>query len=63
MKEQDRNCATSAINVLRKIYLFTLRRSGVNENLKKIASYNNINGRRTQRPFSKSRFAQKVIEQ
>lgn len=63
MKEQDRNCATSVINVLRKIYLFTLRRSGVNENLKKIASYNNINGRRTQRPFSKSRFAQKVIEQ
>lgn len=54
--EQGRNYVTFATNVPRKMYLFTLLRSVVSENLRKTASYSSTNNRRTQRQFLRNRY-------
>lgn len=57
---QDRNYVTFATNVPRKMYLFTLLRSVVSENLRRIAFYSSTNNRRTQRQFLRNRYAQQL---
>lgn len=48
---QDKNCVTSAISVLRRMFQFTLLRSAVSVNLNKTASCSSTNNRRTLRQF------------
>ena len=57
---QDRNCVTFATNVPRKMYLFTLLRSVVSENLRRTAFFSSTNNRRTQRQFVRNRYAQQL---
>ena len=57
---QDKSYVISAINALGKIFLLSLLRSVVSENLRRTAFYSSTNNRRTQRQFIRNRYIQEL---
>ena len=57
---QDKSYVISAINALGKIFLLSLLRSVVSENLRRTAFYSSTNNRRTQRQFIRNRYMQEL---